>query len=415
MIITKQAYDYYRQENGKFTVFQVPIFSVTDNGDGREVSVENLRNIVEKMQSEKERGWYARLILGHQSDEDYSENAPGVGFLDNFQLDEESGMLYADLVEIDSETFQLLEDKYPNRSCEYRQSEELIESLALLESRTPYFRYPIFRLGEEKTDISKFTRDAALLRFQAISNDNSRKGGVNPELEETNRKKGNFMASKTKKQALRNKVRSMEKELKAKNEELERLRFQAAQQFMDDSEDDEKEDDEKEEYMSDEPEGEGGEMPEESGESEGSGITKEYMDECMAKVDKCMSYMEKMMAGESSAPHDMNSVAMQSPEKANRYTKNIASDAKRIAVGYSPASKEVRSLTQKYASETEEVQSVARDAATDWEDTVNQKNKRAAQKFLNDHPDKEKFIANAVAQEKASAGSYDSIYRGGRF
>lgn len=411
MIETKHKYDYYRQENGNYTVFRVPIFGVTDQGDGREVSIQNLQNIVQKMQSEKARGWYARLIVGHQSDEDVSSNAPGAGFIDNFELNEEEGILYADYVEVPPEKFQELE-RYPGRSCEYRPDEELLESLALLESRTPYFRFPIFRLGRELSEVSKFTREAALLRFQAISNGNSLVGGINPDLKNTHKPKEDFVSTRAK-----SRLRRENRDLKRKYEAL-RKKYEA--------EEEEKAEESEEPKAEAKPEGESQPEPapteskepdavapqETDGEDSGEGEEDpmEYMRKCMAYMGECMQKIESYMSN-MDKPKDLDSLAMQDPKRPNKYTKSIGAGAKAIADGYK-FRKENNSIVAKYQHEKENVRDVARRAAKDWEDTANQNNRIAAQKFTRDFPCKEKFVDSAVDQEKASPGSYDAIYHG---
>lgn len=147
-------YKWSKQPNGLFTIFDVPIFSEYKGDDERpSFSKEGLVELVMGFEKWKEVGFFPRIFVGHH--DDGVKNQRSVGFLDN--LTERGGTIFADLVEIPWKIIQeIKKNKYPYRSVELDLDEFLIEGLALLESRPPYFKYPILFLEEGSVDLSKF-------------------------------------------------------------------------------------------------------------------------------------------------------------------------------------------------------------------------------------------------------------------
>lgn len=176
----RTRYKWAKQPNGKITIFDVPIFApfrreyTKESGEvvTEEITAEDFPSICREFETEKRTGHYPRVQIGHQ--DDYSAvNSPGVGYLDNLHVQDD--MLWADLVEMKPSCHvQLLEGEIPYRSVGFnpaRGEHGVIENLALLESRTPYFRLPMMFLEKlplkaTSQQISAFESRGVILKFQ---------------------------------------------------------------------------------------------------------------------------------------------------------------------------------------------------------------------------------------------------------
>lgn len=139
-----------RQDNGKFAMRAVPIFECHDDR-GWECNAEWMRETVSQQFTDKmERSFLPRVIIGH-TDDDQAEK-PVEAFLDNFQYDEATGWLYADIVDVPLELKELLEDnKFPGRSVEVFPEKNTISALALLGGSKPFFKLPDLRFEDHKS------------------------------------------------------------------------------------------------------------------------------------------------------------------------------------------------------------------------------------------------------------------------
>ena len=152
----KYQYQWYKQENGNYTIMQVPIFKThTKDGGKLAVTLDNLLKIVDTFEADRKNGWYPRIHLGHHTGQD---NQIGVGFGDNFILNKET--VFADLVEITKNIFDKIYNNiaYPYLSVEYAPNENRITSIALLESQPPFFMdLPILAVSRNENKRGKLT------------------------------------------------------------------------------------------------------------------------------------------------------------------------------------------------------------------------------------------------------------------
>lgn len=151
---TKQ-YQWVKQPNGRFTVFNVPIFATFQDEKRGEVNEDDLANVLHNFQMDKLKNFrYPRVHIGHH---DGNGNQPGAGYLDNLKL--EDNMIFADLVEITPDVFQAIRGKmkFPYVSAEYHPDKKKILSLALLESQAPFFDFPLLKLDAQQASAVNFS------------------------------------------------------------------------------------------------------------------------------------------------------------------------------------------------------------------------------------------------------------------
>lgn len=176
--MAKERYRWSQQPNGRYTIYDVPIFSVYADDEKGTADTRDLDEIVSTFRRQREDGYYPRLHLGHQKRgktevvegkprhvPDVS-NAPGIGYLD--QVHRDGDILRADFVEISPENFERFrEGDFPGRSIELHPTENLIEGVAILESRPPFFRFPVLFLEPEATEGAE-TDEYYSVRHEAI-------------------------------------------------------------------------------------------------------------------------------------------------------------------------------------------------------------------------------------------------------
>ena len=149
-----KEFDWVKQPNGRYTIFDVPIFGTFKDDKRGAVEIEDLQHVISSFNENKgEKFHYPRIHVGHH---EKLENRPGAGYLDNLVLKGET--IFADLVEITPDIFEQIirEMKFPYVSAEYNPDKKQITSLALLESQSPYFKYPLLSLAQEPQDASSF-------------------------------------------------------------------------------------------------------------------------------------------------------------------------------------------------------------------------------------------------------------------
>jgi len=139
------TFDWAKQPDGKYTIFNVPIMKPFERNKLK-VSRDDLGKVIATFEEDIVKGHYPRLQLGHQ-DFHTTKNAKGVGYIDNLQLGEDT--IYADFTDIKDVDFSNIE-QYPYRSVEINVGSFRIESLALLESRMPFFVLPMLALSKEE-------------------------------------------------------------------------------------------------------------------------------------------------------------------------------------------------------------------------------------------------------------------------
>ena len=181
----QEVYSYVKQPNSLYTIKNVPIFKVFDDGTGEhgKVTEQDAAAILENFSKNAQAGAYPRVFIGHHNDPGVG-NQKGIGFLDNLRLDGDT--FYADLVEIPSDIIEEMKTKhsYPFRSVEYNPEIQEITGLAMLDSRKPFFTLPILTLADKEDKIDAFqARQYNVRKFQF------QKGG-NKMSDEINKKEG---------------------------------------------------------------------------------------------------------------------------------------------------------------------------------------------------------------------------------
>jgi len=165
-IFTKVKYKWTQQPNGKYTVFDIPIFQTFKDKKRGKLDKRDGAEIVKNFNEERTDGYYPRAHIEHQA-EGSTENKTGAGFLDNLRFDGKT--FFADLVEIPDVLFMQIKDlKYPYRSVEYHADKKKILSLALLESQASFFQFPILNLEEEETKLNTIQQYTCSLREQVL-------------------------------------------------------------------------------------------------------------------------------------------------------------------------------------------------------------------------------------------------------
>lgn len=167
-----QQYSWVKQPNGRYTIFDIPIFSIFQDEKHGTVLQRDLLEIVKNFQHDKGENFrYPRVHIGHHEG---NENRPGAGYLDNVRLND--NVVMADLVELTPDVFQDIykKIKFPYVSAEYNPKKKKISSLALLESQPPFFQFPLLKLREQPQNLSHFQKNvkaiwecrAQILKFQ---------------------------------------------------------------------------------------------------------------------------------------------------------------------------------------------------------------------------------------------------------
>lgn len=174
-------YKWHKQPNGKYTVFDVPIFAVYEKEvllqDGtvgkNSLDSSGLEEVVSNFLSERKSGYYPPIFLGHHASsvENRHVNATKVGFADSLHVNGDT--ILADLTEIDEKTFlEILKLDYPSRSVEFDGENKIITGIALLKSRRPYFQFPILALEDEELNmledikVQQYQNRKKVLHFQ---------------------------------------------------------------------------------------------------------------------------------------------------------------------------------------------------------------------------------------------------------
>lgn len=153
-----------KQPNGRYTILDVPIFGEFQDEKRGQVTMQDLEEVIKNFQVDKQENYrYPRIHIGHHEG---NENRQGAGYLDEIHI--KNGVVYADLVEVTPEVFQAIHErmKYPYVSAEYQPDRKKILSLALLESQTPFFSFPLLKLEEKQQTTSMFNFGFSELRLQ---------------------------------------------------------------------------------------------------------------------------------------------------------------------------------------------------------------------------------------------------------
>lgn len=152
-ITLNQKYSWCQQPNGKYTIFNVPIFSTYEKtGDkiDEKITIKDLEKIIENFKIERDKGYYPPIFINHQSKG--SENADKVGFANALHL--EDGVILADFTEFNQCIKEEIEKiNFPSRSVEFDPENKIITGVALLKSRRPFFKFPLLSLTEAPVEL----------------------------------------------------------------------------------------------------------------------------------------------------------------------------------------------------------------------------------------------------------------------
>lgn len=151
-IVPKKTYSWTKNPNGTYTIFGVEIFRTFKSEDRGEVDESGLDEIINNFAKEKSEGWYPRVHVSHHGKS--PENNQGVAYLDNFTRD--GALLFADFCDISEKYFQdFMNKRFPGRSVEYDPETKTIDTIALLESQCPFFKFPLLYLKESSESFEK--------------------------------------------------------------------------------------------------------------------------------------------------------------------------------------------------------------------------------------------------------------------
>ena len=157
------SYRSIEQDNGKYRVLSVPIFSETidERGNGQYTYDRPwLEQCANRMQELESKGHFKSIHLGHHEGQ---ENLDLQGHLSNVRVESFDGKahLFADLANVNQDTYtRLVDGAIPHRSVEISDpSSPCISSLALLSTQDPYHEYP--NLVVSKAEDVAFVRSAS--------------------------------------------------------------------------------------------------------------------------------------------------------------------------------------------------------------------------------------------------------------
>ncbi len=158
MVPTSKTYEWEKTKDGRYNIKKIEIFSAIKDNKSL-IEKEDVAKILKNFKEDKDKDWLPRVHVGHQ-DYKSSENQPGIGFIDN--LVEENGVFFADIIDVgDKEFGSIVCRQYPYRSVEYDTKEKKIFGLAMLESKPPYFSFPLLSLKQysKKENIVYFSME----------------------------------------------------------------------------------------------------------------------------------------------------------------------------------------------------------------------------------------------------------------
>ena len=152
------SYQAEQAKDGTWTIFEVPVFAVhVDKRGGKPLAftLDWLKAALEKGKTRHAEGYYPPLHISHHGAEGEVEAAGKIRFTEirpHAHGGEKIPTLFADLVGVRPDVYQRIR----KGELSYRSVEILdvdspeIDSLALLDSEVPYFRFPLLKIGSEK-------------------------------------------------------------------------------------------------------------------------------------------------------------------------------------------------------------------------------------------------------------------------
>jgi len=162
--------------DGSVNILKVPIFK-TGTHKGMDFNDALVAEIINNHNELKKDDYFSSVIIGHNEDDNNIEKE-AEGFLDNLNV--EDGTIFADLIKIDSATFEskIKKRKYPHRSVEFNPVKKIFSALALLGGTAPHHKLPIMEFAnddEHKVFEMEFKEEAPDIEA-AIEMDNKLQG-----------------------------------------------------------------------------------------------------------------------------------------------------------------------------------------------------------------------------------------------
>jgi len=438
----KKRYRWCQQPNNRLCIFDVPIFATFSDEHKGTVDKAGLVKIVAQFTTDKVSGFYPRVHLKHQ--DNGTENAPGVGFLDNLYID--GNIIYGDLVEILPEYAKMLTgsgpSRLPGRSVEYLPEESRIEGLALLESRSPFFRFPILALEKDPLEskaLQQFEkrRGKKLAFFKkkniTFQDQDSDPNDINNDpASESEAEEQNFCNM----QGEGGMEAKMEQLLSVMTQLLEAVNGEDEGEPEDDGIGEELEEDEENVVSSEKPSSVA--MQANPALRVLDGQLKQILkfQGCISKrleglegKQAGVSYTEKLRAiCCTSETLDFNGLSSHLDKFSTTKDKDnflIFVEAQAEQYGSHPAMNMLsgvdrqkiagkkNKMVQKYHDAQHKTQMIAGRAAQDYAETIGQSNRGKGEKFQSIWPDMEKFVDFWVNEEEVSPGAYEKFSKGG--
>lgn len=423
-IVPAKKYQWCKNDNGTFTIFQVEIFRTFEDEQRGKIGEEGLDEIVENFEKEKAAGWYPRIHAGHHDRS--TENLDGVGYLDNFSR--VGQVIFADFAEIEEEDFQdFLKKKYPGRSVEFDDEKMVIDTLAVLKSQCPYFKFPMLYLEEEPTKklnaiqqelyqkrqfALPYLEKSKMLFFSKLKNkfqdgDPEDTPPVDPEVTPGDDEKYSKFQGEL--DGLGERMSKMEESIQKMMDHL------GYQEDPSEPEPDATPGDPDKDYG---PSSVAMQKMKAEMENQRKAFQKQIDD--LRKEQKFAGYEEKVKMICDRDP-SRNSEALMSTLKRFSSDKDrdtyLDLELKRVpqGQGFHPATQfsknfdfpEVSEIRQRFSKETPKMQQVASWAYQDYFDTINQADERAARKFQKKYPTWSSYVDEKVRREKMVPGHYE--------
>ena len=411
-LMLEKKYEWSKLPNNRYVIYNVPIFQIYNDEKRGAVTIEDAKEILFVFEKDRKTGYYPRAHIEHQ----LLGSRPAAGFIDHLRFDNIQNKFFADIVEIpESIFFDIQNLKYPYRSVEYDLKRKKIVSLAFLESQAPFFQFPILALEDKArvlTNFQKYLYEKRLC-FQ--------KGDIMPDeiiTEETPVEE----VEKPETEGLEAKLDKLIETLTPLLENLPKIL-----EFIESLEVEE-----------------GGGVIAETPEpvamqkyqvAKLSSVADmqnfiENRDKLLfAEMDKRLKQLEARKA-DSLFEERLKNLCEKNPyvnfkaeseilqkfssiEDKEIYIKKL--EVQNMTIPVHTATNFARNfkmiaqnkVLQKFQNESISLQRVAAKAYRDYQDTINQKNERAARQFANAWPQVEKFVEYAIELEREEQGSYD--------
>jgi hypothetical protein len=416
-----KRYSWAKQPNGNYTIFNVPVFGTYTDPERGKLTRADMPVVVQNFENGKLKGFYPRNHDGHH--DNTTLNKPGMGFIDHLQA--RGDTFYADLVEIPPAMFQRYKaGDFPYRSAEYNDKKQTISSVAMLESQRPYFEFPVLLLEDEELGVAPEQIFSMGLRNQVLIFSGGEEmsilgfGAKAPTMKMAEEVKPDVKPGEQKPMAegeVKPEVAAPAPDpMAAVCGKLDQLMAMLAQLLAHEQK-----------------EAEGMEALKSAQAPEAVSANPVAMQQ-NAMLVKMQAQLDQLTKGQTTDRQvdRLKQIAAKHPnvnfDAQVAVMKKFASDADRSnfldSIEAMVATQPVHPMTQfaanfvvetsnnvlaKFAQESPSVQSVARRAYQDYEDTIKQANESAAKRFAAMWPNVGQWVEHWVGLEKVAPGSYD--------